>query len=56
METDNDGNAPRLETIVQDAAKCAFELFQFVVNGNPQGLEDARRGMPARRLKRSLTR
>jgi hypothetical protein len=47
VETDNDDNAPRLETVVENALKCAFELFQFAVNGNPQGLEDARGGMAA---------
>lgn len=45
MKTDDDEDPPGLEAVVQDAAERDFELFQFVVDGNPQGLKNARGGM-----------
>jgi len=45
MKTDDDDNAPGFETVIQDRSQRGFELFELVIDRDPQGLKDARRGM-----------
>jgi hypothetical protein len=45
METDDSDESAGFETIVKDARERCFELFELVVDGDPQGLKDARGGM-----------
>ena len=45
MKTDDDDNAPGFETVIQDRSQRGFELFELVIDRDPQGLKDARGGM-----------
>lgn len=47
METDNGGNAARLETLVQRAPQRDFKLFEFVIDGDAQRLKNLRCRMTA---------
>jgi len=51
METDDDDDATRPETFVEHAVEGCFELFQLVIDGNPQRLKDARCWMAAGRMR-----
>ncbi len=45
METDDEGNAARPQTVVEHPVDRRFKLLQFVIDRDPQRLEDARCGM-----------
>lgn len=47
METDDDDNPPWFETGIEPAVKRGFELFELIVDGNPQRLKNARGGVAA---------
>jgi hypothetical protein len=49
METDDGGDTAGLETLVQHAPQRDFKLFEFVIDGDPQGLKDLRCRMTASR-------
>jgi hypothetical protein len=50
METDNDDNSPRTETVVEHACNRRFKLLQFLIDGHAQCLKDARGRMAPRRF------
>ena len=47
MKTDDDENPPRFQTIMQHAIQGGRKLLELLVDGDPQRLEDARRGVAA---------
>ncbi len=49
MKTNDDDDAPRLKTVIQDPLDGCFELVELIVDGDPQGLKDACGGVPASR-------
>ncbi len=56
MKADDDDDTPGFEAIVKGPAKRSFELFEFAVDGDPQGLKDARGRMTVPRESRATRR
>lgn len=45
MKADDDRNSSRLQCVIQHTTECPFQLFQFSIDRNPQGLKNPRGGL-----------
>jgi len=56
MEADDGEDAARRETAMQRSVKGGFQLFEFLIDDDPQGLKDARRRMLVSAMRRAMRR